>query len=110
MNRIEERRNELNISINEICKQVGISRKTYYLYSKVYKPIPSDKLLLLSKCLKCSVDYLLGVVCSSSEGATAKEVVEILSEREDVSVISAETYSTVVVNKETPGIVLIYFP
>lgn len=106
MNRIEERRNELNISINEICKRVGISRKTYYLYSKVYKPIPSDKLLSLSKCLKCSVDYLLGIAHPRMADISTRELVDVLTEREGVETTIAEPHKTAVTEIEGPAIVL----
>lgn len=61
MNNIEKIRKKLNISINDLCKSVGICRKTYYLYTVKNKPIPSDKLIMLSECLNCSIDDLLGL-------------------------------------------------
>lgn len=57
---IEQRRKELGISRKEICDFVGICKKSYYLYAISNKPIPSDKLILFSKILNCSTDYLLG--------------------------------------------------
>lgn len=62
MNNIEKRRQIIGITQKELCEKVGICLKTYYLYaiSSNPKPIPSDKLLLISECLKCSTDYLLG--------------------------------------------------
>lgn len=59
-NRIEQRRRELNISKDEICKAVGICLKSYYLYIGG-KPIPSDKLVRFADILECSTDYLLGI-------------------------------------------------
>ena len=58
---IEERRKELKISREEVCKYVGICLKTYYSYTVVQKPIPSDKLIKFCEILKCSTDYLLGI-------------------------------------------------
>lgn len=61
MNRIEQIRKQRNLSRKEIYKYVGICKKTYYSYAVKDKPIPSDKLVRLSKILKCSTDYLLGI-------------------------------------------------
>ena len=58
---IECRRKELNISRENICKELGICLKTYYFYVIRQKPIPSDKLIALARILDCSVDYLLGL-------------------------------------------------
>lgn len=58
---IEKRRKELGISKKELCRMTGICLKSYYLYTKIGKPIPSDKLIKLSIALKCSTDYLLGI-------------------------------------------------
>ena len=60
MQRIEQRRKELNIRRTDIYEFVGISAKTYYLYTVANKPIPSDKLIKLSQILKSTTDYLLG--------------------------------------------------
>ncbi len=58
---IEQRRKELNLSREAICNYVGICLKTYYLYTVVNKPIPSDRIIRFSEILQCSVDYLLGI-------------------------------------------------
>lgn len=61
INRLEERRRELNLSQDEVIKYVGICKKSYYRYEAEDKPIPSDKLIKLSEILKCTTDYLLGL-------------------------------------------------
>lgn len=63
MSVIEQRRKALNFSRKYICEVVGICEKTYYLYISGKLPIPSDKLIKLSKLLESSVDYLLGLKC-----------------------------------------------
>lgn len=61
MNRIESLRKKKKLSQTEICKSLGISKKTYYNY--IHKDvIPSDLLICLSNIFKCSIDYLLGTV------------------------------------------------
>jgi len=61
MNRIESLRKKKKLSQEEICKSLGISKKTYYNY--VHKDIiPSDVLVRLSNIFQCSIDYLLGTV------------------------------------------------
>lgn len=59
-NRIDAVRLSKQISINDFCKAVKISRKTYYNY-KNGAPIPSDKLIGIARLCNCSVDYLLGL-------------------------------------------------
>lgn len=59
-NRIEPIRKDNQLSIEEFCAAIGISRKTYYNY-KNGCPIPSDKLIRISQLSNCSVDYILGI-------------------------------------------------
>lgn len=75
--RIEERRLELGLTQVQLCKAVGICRKSYNLYVKAQKPIPSDKLLKFSEALNCSVDYLLGKTKYTQITVTNKEGVPI---------------------------------
>lgn len=58
---IEQRRKDLKISREDVCKYVGICLKTYYSYTVAQKPIPSDNLIKFSEILNCSIDYLLGI-------------------------------------------------
>lgn len=58
--RIEQRRKELGMSQADVYRAVGICRRTYELYIKSNKPIPSDKLLKFSEVLNCTLDYLFG--------------------------------------------------
>lgn len=59
---LEHRRKKLKISQRAVCEYAGICLKSYYLYAKKGKPIPSDVLIKFSEILKCSTDYLLGIV------------------------------------------------
>lgn len=59
-NRIEQIRKNKQLSIEEFCAAIGISRKTYYNY-KNGCPIPSDKLICMSQLSNCSIDYILGL-------------------------------------------------
>ena len=58
--RIEKRRQELNMSQADVYRAVGVCRRTYELYTKHNTPIPSDKLLRFSEILNCTLDYLFG--------------------------------------------------
>lgn len=106
MNRIEQRRKELNLTKQEVCKHAKICSKSYYLYANVGRPIPSDKLLLLAECLQCSTDYILGISKTISEDLATKEIVDILSGREGVEKTIAEPYENIQVSIDGPAIVL----
>lgn len=58
---IEKERIKLGLSVTELSKKVGVCSKTYYNWIKGDTPIPSDKLILLSKICNASIDYLLGI-------------------------------------------------
>lgn len=60
--KIEQFRKNKGISQKELVKLLGISSvKTYNNWIKERNPIPSDKLILLSKILGVSIDEMLGV-------------------------------------------------
>lgn len=59
--RIKKRRQELDMTLEEVGKFVGLSRQTIQRYeSGVIENIPSDKIELLAKCLKTTPSYLMG--------------------------------------------------
>lgn len=60
MNNIEAERARLQLTKEEMAKQLGISSKTYRSYTNG-KPIPSTILIKMSRIFNCSVDYLLAV-------------------------------------------------
>ena len=60
MNRIEELRKKKKLLQDDLCKELGISKKTYFNYVRK-NIIPSDVLIKLSNIFECSTDYLLGL-------------------------------------------------
>lgn len=65
-NNLKKIRQENNLTKSELCaqlKEIGcyICRSTYSKYETGYRQIPSDILIFLSKCLKVSTDYILGI-------------------------------------------------
>ncbi|RHO23826.1 helix-turn-helix domain-containing protein [Amedibacterium intestinale] len=58
---IEAERARLGYSKVEFAEKLGVETKTYYNWIKGVNPIPSDKLILLSKICNASIDYLLGI-------------------------------------------------
>ena len=57
---IEAERGRLQLTKEEISKNLGITSKTYLAYIRG-KPIPSDVLIEMSRMFGRSVDYLLGL-------------------------------------------------
>lgn len=58
---IEAERGRLQLTKEEISKELGISSKTYLHYIRGNTPIPSDVLVKMATLFHCSVDYLLGL-------------------------------------------------
>ena len=58
---IEAERARLGYSKVEFAEKLGVETKTYYNWIKGVNPIPSDKLILLSKICNASIDYLFGI-------------------------------------------------
>lgn len=95
-NNINARREELGISIADLCKEVKICRKSYYNYSTGRREIPSDVLIKFSAALKCSADFLLGIqdyTCATVTDCAGEVVVSIghseIIERDGFKVILA---------------------
>ena len=61
MNNIEIIRKRKGITQKELVDQIGVSVKTYNNWVKERNPIPSDKLIALSKILSVSIDEMLGI-------------------------------------------------
>lgn len=57
---IEAERGRLQLTKEEISKNLGITSKTYLAYIRG-KPIPSNVLIKMSRMFGRSVDYLLGL-------------------------------------------------
>lgn len=49
----------LGISIEQMCNDLNISRKSYYNWQNKGN-IPASKLIAMANYFECSVDYLLG--------------------------------------------------
>lgn len=60
LNNIEAERGRLQLSKEEISKQLGITSKTYLSYVRG-SAIPSTILIKMSKLFNCTVDYLLNL-------------------------------------------------
>lgn len=60
LNNIEAERGRLQLSKEELSKQLGITSKTYLSYIRG-KAIPSTVLINMSQIFNCTVDYLLGL-------------------------------------------------
>lgn len=61
MNNIEIIRKRKGITQKELVDQIGVSVKTYNNWVKERNPIPSDKLIAISKILSVSIDEMLGI-------------------------------------------------
>ena len=57
---IEEERRRAGMTKDRLCKEIGITVRTYWNYSQG-SPIPSDKLIAMARMFECSADYLLGL-------------------------------------------------
>lgn len=65
-NNLKKIRNQKNMTQSELCNELKkygcyVCRSTYSKYETGYRQIPSDILIFLSKCLKVSTDYILGI-------------------------------------------------
>lgn len=66
--RIKNKRNDLNMTLEEVAKIVGTTRQTIQKYeSGVIEGIPSDKVELLAKALQTTPAYLMGWEDSQAE-------------------------------------------
>lgn len=63
LNNIEAERARNELTIEQLCKKLGITSKTYYHY-RMGQAIPSNVLIKLSDIFGCSIDYLLGLTSS----------------------------------------------
>lgn len=55
-----------------VAEQIEVRRDTYANYENGVTPIPSNKLILLSKCLGVSADYLLGISTLTNRDITRR--------------------------------------
>lgn len=58
---IDSIRKSKGITQKELVDQIGVSVKTYNNWVKERNPIPSDKLIAISKILSVSIDEMLGI-------------------------------------------------
>lgn len=59
--KIKARREELNLSLNDVAEALGVNKSTVMRYeSKDIKKMPIDIIPPLAKVLKCSPEYLMG--------------------------------------------------
>ena len=58
---IEAERGRLQLSKEDISKELGITSKTYLSYIRGNTPIPSDVLVRMARRFGCTTDYLLGL-------------------------------------------------
>lgn len=67
-------REELGLSQEELAEKIGITRQSLSLYEKSKRTINIDILLRISKVLKVSADYLLGVTDNKTTNDEIKAV------------------------------------
>lgn len=68
LEQLRDKRKEKKSSMEEISEVLEIDRGTYSRYEQGLSPIPSDKLVKLSKCLGVSCDYILGLDTHLNKG------------------------------------------
>lgn len=66
---IEAERGRVQMTKEEISKELGITSKTYLAYTRGERPIPSFTLLKMARMFGCSTDYLLGYTPQTTRGA-----------------------------------------
>lgn len=77
--RLKKKRLENDMTLEELARQVGVSRQTIQRYeSGIISNIPSDKIELLSCALKTTPAYLMGWEDNTTK-SNADLVVDILS-------------------------------
>lgn len=97
INRIKQRRNELNMSYQELADKTGLSKSTLQRYETgSIKNMPLDKLEELAKALDVKPSYLMGWSEKPSEGfqITLPEK-EILHKYRSIDEKGRHTVSTV---------------
>lgn len=52
-------REKIDMSITHVANELGIDRRTYYLWESCNKDIPSSMLIKLANLFKCSLNDLL---------------------------------------------------
>lgn len=67
-------REELGLSQEELAEKIGITRQSLSLYEKSKRTINIDILLRISRVLKVSADYLLGVTNNKTTNNEIKAV------------------------------------
>lgn len=73
--RLKQRRLELNMTLEDVAKIVGITRQTVQKYeSGVVSNIPSDKIEDLAKALKTTPAYIMGWEDNEESNATDDDI------------------------------------
>ena len=86
--RIQARRKELNISVDELAKRLNKNRTTIYRYEKGdIENLPMDALKPLADALKTSPAYLMGWEGESNrDAATVSDFVKLIRIRQNMSI------------------------
>lgn len=86
--RIQARRKELNISVDELAKRLNKNRTTIYRYEKGdIENLPMDALKPLAEVLKTSPAYLMGWEDGSNDDvATVSDFVKLIRKQRNMSV------------------------
>lgn len=91
---IKNRRRELDMTLEEVAKQVGVSRQTMSRYETgVIGNIPSDKIELLAKVLRTTPAYIMGWEASSKDGKKESNVTSLPSSLSEDALQVAQDYS-----------------
>ena len=86
--RIQVRRKELNISVDELAKRLNKNRTTIYRYEKGdIENLPMDALKPLAEALKTSPAYLMGWEDElNDDAATVSDFVKLIRKQRNMSV------------------------
>lgn len=60
-------RERVDMSITHVANELGVDRRTYYLWESCNRDIPSSMLIKLAKLFKCSLNDLLDYYPDSSD-------------------------------------------
>lgn len=60
-NRLKELREKSKLTQRKVAEMLDVDAKTLYKYENSIVPIPSNKLIELSRIFDVSIDYLVGV-------------------------------------------------
>lgn len=73
LQRIENLRKSKQLSVNKMCKEIGIAQSTYATWLKAQTPIRADKVDKFAEFFGVSTDYLINGQKSEPQGKALNE-------------------------------------